>query len=103
MPSKRVNVLQLPLTFSGNQYAVVFIDYFKWPEVFAVPNQKAETIARLLVECVISPHGVPELLLSDDHLPYLRFAYGVAVQESTQEPPLFFYTAETQESRPRQH
>jgi len=40
-----VNVLQLPLTFSGNQYAVVFIDYFKWPEVFAVPNQKPETIA----------------------------------------------------------
>ena len=61
-----VDVLQLPLTFSGNQYAVVLMDYFtKWPEVFAVPNQKAETIARLLVECVISRHGVPELLLSD--------------------------------------
>ena len=61
-----VDVLQLPLTFSGNQYAVVFMDYFtKWPEVFAVPNQKGETIARLLVECVISLHGVPELLLSD--------------------------------------
>ena len=44
-----VDVLQLPLTFSGNQYAVVFMDYFtKWPQVFAVPN-----------------HGVPELLLSD--------------------------------------
>ena len=61
-----VDVLQLPLTFSGNQYTVVFMDYFtKWPEVFAVPNQKAETIARLLVEFVTSWHGVPELLLSD--------------------------------------
>ena len=143
-----VDVLQLPLTFSGNQYTVVFMDYFtKWPEVFAVPNQRAETIARLLVECVISRHGVPELLLSDrgpnllselvnevcglvgtvkfntagyhpqcdglvekfnstiinmlskcvekhgrdwdDHLPYLLFAYRVAVQESTQESPFF--------------
>ena len=61
-----VDILQLPLTFNGNQYAVVFMDYFtKWPEVFAVPNQQAETIARLLVERVISQHGVPELLLSD--------------------------------------
>ena len=143
-----VDVLQLPLTFSGNQYAVVFMDYFtKWPEVFAVPNQRTETIARLLVECVISRHGVPELLLSDrgpnflselvnevcglvgtvkintagyhpqcdglvekfnstiinmlskcvekhgrdwdDHLPYLLFAYRVAVQESIQESPFF--------------
>ena len=143
-----VDVLHLPLTFSGNQYTVVFMDYFtKWPEVFAVPNQRTETIARLLVECVISRHGVPELLLSDrgpnflselvnevcrlvgtvkintagyhpqcdglvekfnstiinmlskcvekhgrdwdDHLPYLLFAYRVAVQESTQESPFF--------------
>ena len=166
-----VDVLQLPLTFSGNQYAVVFMDYFtKWPEVFAVPNQKAEIIARLLVECVISRHGVPELLLSDrganflselvnevcklvgtvkintagyhpqcdglvekfnstiinmlskcvekhgrdwdDHLPYLLFAYRVAVQESTQESPFFLLygrdprvlteTALTQPSTPYQ-
>ena len=61
-----VDVLQLPLSYQGNQYAVVFMDYFtKWPEVFAVPNQQAETIARLLVEHVISRHGVPEHLLSD--------------------------------------
>ena len=42
------------------------MDYFtKWPEVFAVPDQQAETIAKLLVEHVISRHGVPEQLLSD--------------------------------------
>ena len=61
-----VDVLQLPRTFDGNQYAVVFVNYLtKWPEVFAVPDQKAETIARLFVEGIVSRHGVPELLLSD--------------------------------------
>ena len=34
-----------------NKYAVVFMDYLtKWPKVFAVPDQIANTIARLLVE-----------------------------------------------------
>ena len=61
-----VDVLQLPLTFEINQYAIVFIDYLsKWPEVFASPDQKAETIAKLLVEQVVARHGVPEQLLSD--------------------------------------
>ena len=61
-----VDVLQLPLSYQGNQYAFVFMDYFtKWPEVLPVPDQQAETIARLLVEHVISRHGIPEHLLSD--------------------------------------
>jgi len=50
----------------GNQYAVVFIDYLtKWVEVFAIPNQRAETIARLFVEGVVCRHGAPKELLSD--------------------------------------
>ena len=61
-----VDVLQLPLSRQGNRYAVVFMDYLtKWPEVFAVPDQTALTIAWLLVEQVISRHGVPSQLLSD--------------------------------------
>ena len=143
-----VDVLQLPLSFDGNKYAVVFMDYFtKWPEVFAVPDQQATTIARSLVEEVVARHGVPELLLSDrgpnflseltcevckllgiqkvntsgyhpqsdgmvekfngtitnmlskcvekhgrdwdKRIPYLMFAYRVAVQESTQDSPFF--------------
>ena len=41
------------------------MDYLtKWPEVFPVPAQTAETIAQALVE-VISRHGVPAKLLSD--------------------------------------
>ena len=61
-----VDVLQLTPTQNGNKYAVVFMDYLtKWPEVFAVPNQSAETIAELLVENLICRHGVPKELLSD--------------------------------------
>ena len=67
-PFDRVGVdfVQLPLTRRGNRYAVVFIDYLmKWPEVFAVPDQRAATIARLLTEEIISRHGVPAEILSD--------------------------------------
>ena len=61
-----VDVLQLPHTLDGNQYAVVFVDYLtKWPEVFAVPDQTAETITNLFVKEIISRHGVPAKLLSD--------------------------------------
>ena len=61
-----VDVIQFPKTSRGNQYAVVFVDYLtKWPEVFAVPDQSAATIARLLVEEIVSRHGVPSEVLSD--------------------------------------
>ena len=61
-----VDIIKFPKSAAGNQYAVVFMDYLtKWPEVFAVPDQTALTIAKLLVEHVISRHGVPAELLSD--------------------------------------
>ena len=61
-----VDVLQLPLTARGNKYVVVFMDYFtKWAEAFAVPDKKAETVAKLLVEQIVCRHGIPEELLSD--------------------------------------
>ena len=42
------------------------MDYLtKWPEVFAIPDQTATTIARLLVEEIVSHHGVPAEVLSD--------------------------------------
>ena len=61
-----VDVLKLPLSYNGNRYAIVFSDYLtKWPEVFPSSDQKAETIARLLLEQIVSRHGVPDQLLSD--------------------------------------
>ena len=61
-----VDILQLPKSSRGNRYAVVFMDYLtKWPEVFPAADQSAPTIAKLLVERIISRHGVPKELLSD--------------------------------------
>ena len=64
-----MDVLQLPLTEYGNRYVVVFQDYLtKWIEAFAVPNQTAETVAKILIEEIFCRHGAPEHLLSDQHL-----------------------------------
>ena len=42
------------------------MDYLtKWPEIFPVKDQSAYTVAKLLVEHVITRHGVPKELLSD--------------------------------------
>lgn len=65
-----VDVLQLPLTTSGNRYVVCFLDYLtKWIEAFPVSDQRAETIAHLFVENVVCRHGVPEELLPDRGIP----------------------------------
>jgi len=54
-----VDIIQFPCSCDGNKYAVVFMDYLtKWPELFAIADQKAETVARAFVE-VVSRHGVP--------------------------------------------
>ena len=61
-----VDVIRFPPSQRGNKYAVVFVDYLtKWPEVFPAIDQSALTIARLLVEKVVTCHGVPTQLLSD--------------------------------------
>ena len=61
-----VDVIQFPLSHDGNRYAVVFMDYLtKWPEVFATSDQSAATIAKLLIEQIVSRHGVPSEILSD--------------------------------------
>ncbi|CAK1599594.1 unnamed protein product [Parnassius mnemosyne] len=39
-----------PESESGNKYFMVVVDYFtKWPEIFAIPNQKDSTVADKLV------------------------------------------------------
>lgn len=61
-----VDVIQFPTSFDGNRYAVVSMDYLaKWPEVFAMPDQSSLAIAQLLVDHVITRHGVPTELLSE--------------------------------------
>ena len=61
-----VDIIQFPCTKRGNCYAIVFMDYLtKWPEVFPAPDQFSATVARILVEEVVSRHGVPSEVLSD--------------------------------------
>ena len=61
-----VDIMDLPITKSGNKHVVVFQDFLtKWPLVYPVRDQKVITIAKLLVEEVIPTFGVPEALLSD--------------------------------------
>lgn len=56
-----------PKTNSGNQYIVTFIDMFTgWPEAFAVPNKKAETVAHLLIDEIFPRFGAPLQLLTDN-------------------------------------
>jgi hypothetical protein len=56
----------LPKTRAGNQFILVVTDYFtRWPMAFPMKNQRAATIATLLVEQVFCQHGFPNTLLSD--------------------------------------
>ena len=53
-------------TKRGNVYILTCQDYFsKWVECFALPNQEAELVARVLVEQVFCRYGFPAKLLSD--------------------------------------
>ena len=56
----------LPKTNDGNQYIVIAQDYFtKWPEAFPVPDQKATTVADVLVNQFFTRFGIPQELHSD--------------------------------------
>ena len=56
----------LPKTDRGNVYVLVIGDYFtKWVEVFPLPNQEVETVARVFVEEFICRFGVPKELHTD--------------------------------------
>lgn len=54
-----------PMSYQGNKYILVMSDYFtRYPEAFATPDIKSETVARVLEE-FISRHGVPTQLITD--------------------------------------
>ena len=51
---------------SGNKVILVVGDYFtKWTEAYALPNQEAETVAKILVEEFICRFGAPLEIHSD--------------------------------------
>ena len=56
---------QMDVSHSGNRYALVFQDYLtKWPEVYAVPDRTAPTVAKCLAD-VIWKHGAPLKIIHD--------------------------------------
>ena len=61
-----IDIMELPKTAKGNKYVIVMQDFLtKWPLVVPAPDQKANRIARLLVDELLPMFGVPEALLSD--------------------------------------
>ena len=56
----------LSMTARGNQYILVMSDHFtKWVEAVPMPNQRAEMVAKAFVDEVVTRHGVPTKLLTD--------------------------------------
>ncbi|XP_019645940.1 PREDICTED: uncharacterized protein LOC109486545 [Branchiostoma belcheri] len=68
-PNKRIAidvVGPLPKTSSGNKYVLVLSDYFtKWVEIFAIPDETASTVARVIFEGWVCVHGPPERIHTD--------------------------------------
>ena len=57
----------LPKSFHSNQYIIVAIDYFtKWVEALAVNNISSITTALFIYNYIISRHGCPYSILSDN-------------------------------------
>ena len=56
----------LPEIGRGNKHILVVVAHFtKWCEAFATPDQKASTVAPLLVSRIFSRFGPPAVLHSD--------------------------------------
>ena len=56
----------LPVSDRGNRYILVIGDYFsKWKEAYAIPDQTAPTVARVVVEEFVARFGVPRQMHSD--------------------------------------
>ena len=57
---------EFPVTERGNKYILVIQDYYtKWVECFAMHNMESATVAKLLVNEVVSRFGVPNKIHSD--------------------------------------
>jgi transposase InsO family protein len=68
-PFERVSVdlIKLPKTKNGNSYIIAFIDEFtRWPEAMAISDKNAETVLNAMKELILTRHGVPAILLSDE-------------------------------------
>lgn len=54
------------MTSKGNRYVLVVEDYFtKFVNLYALPNQTAQSVAQCLFEDYVLVHGLPEVVHSD--------------------------------------
>ena len=55
-----------PVTRNGNKYILVATDHFtKWSEAWAIPDQEAQTVARVFVTQFVSRYGAPMMIHTD--------------------------------------
>ena len=55
------------MTLSGNKYILSFVDRFtSWVEAFPIPSCQTPVLAQILVDEIISRHGVMKTILSDN-------------------------------------
>ena len=60
-----MDFVELDVSKQGHRYALVFQDYLsKWPEVYALADRKATTVAECLLDLVWK-HGVPNKIIHD--------------------------------------
>lgn len=67
-PFQRVamDILKLPVTSKGNRHALVAEDCFsKFVNLYALPNQNAQLVARCLFNDYVLVYGIPETIHSD--------------------------------------
>ena len=56
----------LPITERQNKYILVIAGYYtKWAEAFPMKDQKTESVAKVLVQDIVSRFGVPHVLHRD--------------------------------------
>jgi transposase InsO family protein len=68
---------ELPITDKGNRYILVVSDYYsKWTESFPVKNMEAETVAKVIIEQVLTRLGVPYIIHSDQGTQFESCQFG---------------------------
>jgi hypothetical protein len=62
------------LTPRKNRYLLTFVDHFtKWVEAFPIPDQTAETCARVYATQIVTRHGTGSTLITDRGSSFMSF------------------------------